>query len=180
MTNVWLRNNRRVFAAAMILPGVVGLMGVFLALGPLNTGPVMRAIGWIVVALSAVCLVALGWQLSRPRMAQCDGQLLVYVRWSGPVRVPLEVVEGFLLGQGPSRLQAKGRRELETSTVVIRLAERAEEWARVDVDPLLGNWCGHYVTIRGTFCEPINLDLVNRLNARLHEATQASRRQAVS
>jgi hypothetical protein len=180
MTDVWLRNNRRVFAFAMVLPGTVGLLSLFLAIGPLDAGPVSRALGWVVAALSVVCLGALSWQLSRPRLAARDGDLLVYMRWSGPVRVPLEIVEGFLLGQGPSRIAGKGRREMETATVVIRLAERAEQWARVDVDPLLGNWCGHYVTIRGTFCEPISVDLVNRLNARLHEATQASRRQAVS
>ncbi|HEY5311249.1 MAG TPA: hypothetical protein VIK18_01975 [Pirellulales bacterium] len=168
------------FTLAMILPSLAGLVGLTLAGGAAGPSAGWRIVGGVVVGLAAICLLALAWQLLRPRVARRDGHLLVYLRWSGPVRVPLELVEGFLLGQGPSRLAAKNRRELETTTVVIRLAERAPEWARVDVDPLLGNWCGHYITIRGTFCEPINLDLVNRLNARLHEATHANRGQAVS
>jgi hypothetical protein len=178
MMDVWLRNNSRVFAAAMILPAAAGLAGVVAAAGAFG-GSGWRAAGWVVIGLAAICLAALTWQLRRPRLALQNSQLLVFLRWSGPVRVPLEVVEGFLLGQGPSQLAPKGRRELETATIVIRLAERAEEWARVDTDPLLGYWCGHYVTLRGTFCEPISVDLVNQLNARLHEA-QTGRRQAVS
>jgi hypothetical protein len=180
MTDVWLRNNARVFTLAMILPSLVGLVGLILVSGGWGPSAGWRIAGGVIVGLAVVCLAALMWQAGRPRLACRDGHLLVYLRWSGPVRVPLEVVEGFLLGQGPSRLATKNRRELETTTVVIRLAERAEQWARVDVDPLLGNWCGHYVTIRGTFCEPINVELVNRLNARLHEATHANRGQAVS
>jgi len=180
MTEVWLRNNARVFTLAMILPSLTGLVGLILASGILGQSTGWRIAGGVVVSLAAICLLALVWQAARPRLSRKDGHMLVYLRWSGPVRVPLELVEGFLLGQGPSRLGAKNQRELETTTVVIRLAERAPEWARVDVDPLLGNWCGHYITIRGTFCEPINVELVNRLNARLHEATHAHRGQAVS
>jgi hypothetical protein len=97
------------------------------------------------------------------------GELLVFLRSDGPIRVPLSIVEGFLIGQGPSFLPGKRLEQLEASTVVIRLAERATEWAKVDVEPRLGYWCGHYITIRGAWCEPLSVDLVNRLNARLAE-----------
>jgi hypothetical protein len=83
--------------------------------------------------------------------------------------VPIEYVEGFLLGQGPTLLPVPATENIETTTVVIKLADRAEEYARVDVDRALGSWCSHYVTVRGMWCEPLNVDLVNRLNARLAE-----------
>jgi hypothetical protein len=95
--------------------------------------------------------------------------LLVFLRSGGPIRVPLEIVEGFLLGQAPGLLPGKRHLDAPTSSVVIRLAERAEEWAMIEVKPALGSWCGHYVTLRGTWCEPLSVDLVNRLNARLDE-----------
>lgn len=179
MTEVWLRNNNRVFMAAMIAPGIVEVVGLVLIAGAAGHSPGWRIAGGILVALASTCLVALFWQMTRPRLALRNRDLLVYLRWSGPLPVPLELVEGFLLGQGPSRLRRGHQREPETTNVIVRLAEKAPEWARVDVDPLLGNWCGHYITIRGTFCEPISVDLVNRLNARLHEATHASGRQEV-
>jgi hypothetical protein len=37
------------------------------------------------------------------------------------------------------------------------------------VKPSLGTWCGGYVTIRGTWCEPLQPDLIRRLNRRLKE-----------
>ncbi|HEX4131608.1 MAG TPA: hypothetical protein VHZ24_16335 [Pirellulales bacterium] len=86
--------------------------------------------------------------------------------------VPIEVVEGFLLGQGPSYLPGKEASRSETRTLVVRLAERATEWEHVAMPPRLGSWCGHYITIRGTWCEPLSVDLVNRLNMKLHEAKQ--------
>ncbi len=56
---------------------------------------------------------------------------------------------------------------------MIRLADRATDYAQRDVKPALGSWCNHYVTIRGTWCEPLSLALVTRLNTRL-AAAQAS------
>ncbi len=36
-------------------------------------------------------------------------------------------------------------------------------------------WCSGYITIRGTWCEPLNVPLVNRLNQRLADVTRARR-----
>jgi hypothetical protein len=33
----------------------------------------------------------------------------------------------------------------------------------------LGKWCGSYITIRGTWCERLSVELVQRLNVRLAE-----------
>jgi hypothetical protein len=57
--------------------------------------------------------------------------------------------------------------------LVIRIAESAADWQHVEVKPQLGSWCGGYVTVRGTWCEPLSISLVNRLNQRLAEVTAA-------
>ena len=56
-------------------------------------------------------------------------------------------------------------------TVVIRLAELPQDWADVPgIKPALGKWCGGYITIRGTWPEPLKcFHLVNGLNRRLAE-----------
>ena len=57
----------------------------------------------------------------------------------------------------------------ETVNLVARLAQRQTQWAQVEVKPALGNWAEGYITIRGTWCEPLNPELVRRLNRRLKE-----------
>jgi hypothetical protein len=46
------------------------------------------------------------------------------------------------------------------------------------VKPALGAWCDSYVTIRGTWCEPLNGELIRRLNRRLREVTEQTRAAA--
>jgi len=60
-----------------------------------------------------------------------------------------------------------------SKTVVMRLAESAHQWQYVDVNPKLGSWCDGYVTLRGTWCEPLSLEVVIRLNRRLADAHRA-------
>jgi hypothetical protein len=79
------------------------------------------------------------------------------------------LVEAFFVGQGPAELPGGMARSQETANLVARLAQRATEWAQRDVKPALGRWCEGYVTIRGTWCEPLNTELVRRLNRRLAE-----------
>jgi hypothetical protein len=66
------------------------------------------------------------------------------------------------------------RRNSETSALVLRVADKASDWHRQDVKPQLGKWCEGYITIRGTWCEPLSIALVNRLNARLAEIHAAT------
>jgi len=171
MTEIWLKTNRRALcfgAAFALLLGCAGAVlgtGLF---GRIENG-ILRLAGWLLVSLALLMLANLAWQSRRPRLAYEPGRLLVFLRSGGPIRVPLEIVEGFLLGQAPGLLPGKRLLDAPTSSVVIRLAERAEEWAMVEVKPALGSWCGHYVTLRGTWCEPLSVDLVHRLNARLAE-----------
>jgi hypothetical protein len=177
---VWLRTNVRALMAGMVPPSVVGIGGIVLVLGlPDRPSPFwLRVVGAALAAISLVAIVALAWEMRKPRLAYQDGELLVRLRAGPPVQVPIEIVEGFLLGQAPSLLPGKQHRRSETATLVIRLADRATEWHRVEVKPQLGKWCEGYVTIRGTWCEPLSLGLVKRLNERLAEVSRAAPRSS--
>jgi hypothetical protein len=173
---VWLRPNRRallIAALPMVLAVVAGawLGQAFGAAGiPTAVGGVVWIwLGRVVAVLAAIALAFLIWQAFRPRLACLDGNLLVYLRPGPPIRVPLDVVECFLLGQGAT---LDNRLPSRTVVLTIRLAEKRTEWAHVEVHRLLGAWCGGQITIRGTWSEPLSLAVVNQLNERLAAAQQ--------
>lgn len=170
MRETWLHSNTRPLRLAMVLAALFWLMGVGLFL----TGWA-ATVGLVVCGPSTLACAALLVALRRPRLAYEAGQLLLYLRPGPPIRVPIDVVEGFLLGQGPTRLPGKQAGRLETATLVIKLAESAEAWNRIEVRPALASWCNHYVTVRGTWTEPLSVALVNRLNVRLDEAKRRQR-----
>jgi hypothetical protein len=173
MATVWLKTNTRALALGMVLPALAMAAGLWLTIGAEHAA--LRFAGALLTAVGAGLLVMLAMQFRRPRLACEAGYLLVYLRPWTPIRVPLEIVEGFLLGQAPSMLSGRQHEQTETASVVIRLSERAQEWSHVDVKPALGKWCDGYITIRGTWCEPLSVDVVNRLNAQLGEANKTAR-----
>lgn len=171
MTQSWLKTNVRPFLLGSVPSLVLMLVGGVLVVnlfGDLG-GPAWRAIGWSLVVLGVLGAIPLLTQAVMPRISYGQGEVLFHLRFRGAVRVPLEFVEAFLLGQGPSWLPGKSLAEAEATTLVVRLAERAEAFERVSIHPLLGSWCDYYVTLRGAWCEPLDVGLVNRLNQRLHE-----------
>jgi hypothetical protein len=179
MTEVWLRPNRRILAVAALLPTLAFVAGTTLFIFARGDAGRfwLQVAGVLIAGVSLVGSAFLLWQARQPRLA-CDGrQLLVNLGTPRQIRVPLDVVEGFLLGQGPSFLPGRRFEQAEVANVVVRLAERAPEWERAEVNRQFGSWCGHYVTIRGTFCERLSVALVNRLNARLAEVKQSLLRE---
>jgi hypothetical protein len=174
MFEVWLRPNRRILAVGALLPTVALVAGAtlwILAAGAANRLG-LQIVGGLLAGIGLTGLAFMLWQVRQSRLA-CDGRhLLVNLGTARAIRVPLEVVEGFLLGQGPSFLPGQRNEQAEVVNVVVRLAERASEWERVDVNRQLGSWCKHYITIRGTWCERLNVAVVNRLNVRLSEVKQ--------
>jgi hypothetical protein len=136
--------------------------------------PALRITGWAVLGLALLLMPLLASQF-RPRLARDENELLVYLRPGGPIRVPLEIVECFLLGQAPTLLAGGRHEHTETASVVIRLSDAAPDWARRDVSPMLGKWCEGYITLRGTWCEPVDVAFVQKLNRLLDEARRQQR-----
>ena len=174
---VWLRPNRRILGVGLIFFTL--MLGVAVGLIAWSAHLAMTLAGLVLGALSlAMCGLILR-SLMRPRLAYEDGFLLVLLGSWQPHRVPIELVECFFRGQGPSLLPAArlaGEQDSpESSTIVVRLAESAEDWKNVDVRPSLGFWCDGYITIRGTWCEPINAERMQQLNHRLVETHRQQR-----
>lgn len=174
MTEVWLRANSKPFApfwGALLALAAGAAIGRTAIADRAGYGPVACTVLAVVAASAAVGL----WYVARkPRLAFDGDRLLLYVRFGPPVAVPVELVEAFLLGRGPTFLPGRDHDPTETSTLVVRLAERAEEFNKVDTAPMLAGWCGHYVTIRGIWTEPLGLDVVNRLNQRLYDVQRSA------
>jgi hypothetical protein len=166
-TEVWLRSNRRVLGMSMIPAAAMVGVGFLLQNGA--TAWWIRSAGWLLIVLGCVLLIGLIGQWRRPRVAYRDGEVLFHLRAGRPIAVPAQVVEAFFAGQGPSHLPAVAGKESETVNLVARLSQKAPEWAQMDVKDALARWCDGYVSIRGTWCEPLSGELIRRLNHRLRE-----------
>jgi hypothetical protein len=169
MTEVWLAPNRRVLALALAPVGILG--GASLAVLSRETPAVVRVVAVVLLVVALTLALGLTLQWLRPRIAYRDGEVLFYLRARRPLAVPVALVEAFFLGQGPAYLPG-GSEKTETVNLVARISQRAGQWAHQDVKPALGHWCDGYVTIRGTWSEPLNGQLIRRLNRRLREVSQ--------
>jgi hypothetical protein len=182
MPEVWLRTNRRALLLGLILPGLTALGGVFLFAAAWLQGWhwSVLVIAGTIIAGAAYLAASLLWLASQPRLAYEQDSLLVYLDQREPVKVPLEFVECFFLGQGASNLPKLDGVEPETSNVIVRLAERAKDWHHRDVKPSVAHWCEGYITLRGAWCEPISGEGLKQLNRRLAEAHRAQRASALA
>jgi hypothetical protein len=171
MTEVWLQSNRRVLGMALVPAALIGVLGLALLLS--TAGAALHGLGWALVGGGLLLVAGLLRQFTRPRIAYHDGHVLFNLRAGAPLAVPREVVEAFFLGQGPAHLPRLHGADAESMNLVARLSQKAPEWMNVAVKPALGHWCEGYVTIRGTWCEPLTADVIRRLNARLRELRTA-------
>ncbi len=168
---IWLRPNRRVLFAAAVPPLLLVILGTAVAFDVLVAAPfAARFVAGGAAVLGAVLMTVLACYASQPRLAYDGRHLLVYLRSGGPIAVPIEFVECFLLGSGIRELPGRSSKEVQISQLVVRLAERATEWAQMEIKPALGKWCGGYITIYGAWCEPLTIGLVHRLNAKIAAA----------
>lgn len=165
---VWLRPNQRALRWGLVLPGLLTLLGVVLLATAGNQATVQRAAGAVLAAMGIFLCAVLLRELRRPRLAYQDGALLVNLGPRAVHSVPVEVVEAFFAARGPSHLPGPYR-EVPSANLVVRLAESARDYAHREVKPALGSWSDSYVTLRGTWCEPIDCALIDRLNRRLAE-----------
>ena len=176
----WLKSNTRAIVFGMVLPGfVLGLMLGLVWITPAELFWV-RIVGGLIAVGAALVLILLLIQARRPRLAYRDGQLLAFLRTSRPLTVPIDLVEAFFLGRGPSMLPGEGNRDVQTMNLIVRLAERAKDYHEREVNSALGVWSEGYITIRGTWCEPLGTEVASRLNRRLHEVKQHRREQVAT
>jgi hypothetical protein len=175
MHETWLKPNQRALWFACLPPALLAALGLGLVGATWSAAQfVWQALG-VGLMLVAVALIGLlVRQLRRPRIAYRDGYVLFYLRSGRPFEVPARLVEAFFLGQGPARLPVRLGARDETVNLVARLAQRQTEWAHQSVKPALGRWCDGYVTIFGTWCEPLNAELIRRINRRLKEVKSST------
>jgi len=170
---VWLRPNCRILL--LVLVPAVALAGAGVAVISLVSSLMGQLVGWGLLGIAILAVLMAINHLRKPRIAYLDGKVLFYLRSRKPVAVPVEIVEAFFVGQGPADVPGNFNRNAESMNLVARLSQNRVEWAKVQVKPSLGSWCDGYVTIRGTWCEPITSELVRHLNRRLREVTQAAK-----
>jgi hypothetical protein len=166
---VWVRPNRRALGFGMVLPALATALGLWLVVA---SGQGWRIVGISICAFAGFVLWLLMREWFRPRVAYHSRHVEFYLGAGVPDAVPLKYVEAFFLGHGAAMLPAKLNATGDSVTLVVRLSRRAEEWSHIEVKPQLGRWCDGYVTIRGTWCEPLTVKLVERLNRRLSEVTR--------
>lgn len=182
MPETWILPNRRALAVGLVLPAAMLLAAVGCLIAGQWTGSWVWRSAAIVLGLLGLALLGTLWRLIRqPRVAFQDGEVLVYGGLVEPLRVPVDVVECFFVGQAGGMIPDTQGKEAEVRTVIIRLAEAATEWHHRDVKAAFAHWCEGYITIRGTWCEPITPELLKRLNGRLaaiHRERKAQQAEA--
>lgn len=180
MAAVWVRSNRRALVWGMILPAALALIGFALMAWWLAVSTRLPTL-WLLVAavligIGLLGLLALAREMVRPRLSYAGGRLRVHLGSGPPEEVPIEFVECFFLGQGSSMVRDHSGNEPEVATVIVRIAERAVDYRHRDVKAALGHWCEGYITLRGTWCEPIDNDQLLALNRRLVAAQREQKR----
>lgn len=168
---VWVRGNRRAYLAAAVLLLLFEAFCLTIALDCLTVPMLLtaRVLAAGCALLAIPVLVLLAWHFHLPRLGYEDGHLLVYGGSVRPTRVPIEIVEVVFRGQGVAGTNAK----LQTTNLVVRLAERAKSWQQRDMRGTFGTWKDGYISLSGVWCEPIDTELIHSLNRRLVEKKRA-------
>jgi hypothetical protein len=167
MREVWLKTNRRAILFGCLPPFALAVVGLWVALSA-SEHSAWRWIGAGGLLTGSLVTLLLLLQLRRPRIAFNMGNVLFYLRSGPPIAVSVDIVEAFFAGQGPAHLPAVSNQP-QTVNLVARLSRRHPEWTEQTVKPALGTWVDGYVTIRGSWCEPLNGETIRRLNRRLKE-----------
>lgn len=169
MQEIWVHTNRRALGIGALLPLLTAVIGGWIGVAANSTW--LSSAGWVLCGVSSLLVVSLAMQMRRPRVAFESDQVLFHLRSGPPIAVPVELVEAFFLGQGPATLPGTRQGDAIVN-LVARISQRDPRFAECEVKPALGAWCDHYVTMRGTWCEPLHGELIRRINHRLREVTE--------
>jgi hypothetical protein len=179
MRETWLHTNRRALWFGTSFPLLLTLLGAGLAWSAAAEQTWLKWLGLALVAIGACLVAVLLAYLRRPRIAYDDGQVLFHLQNGPPIAVPVELVEAFFIGQSPLMLRGAPQHDV-TVNLIARISQRDPNYAKRDVRPALGAWCDSYVTIRGTWCEPLDGEVVRRLNRRLREVSEERARSTAA
>ena len=170
MTEVWLRPNRRVLILAMLPLAILHVISIVIYRGDGQWMP--NWLGIIGIGITAGLLLGLIREVLKPRIAYQEGHVLFNLKSGSPIAVPLHVVEAFFQGESKAHLPGKNRHQAKSVNLIARLSQRETDWQRRDIKPALGQWKEGYITVHGTWCEPIDTDVIRRLNRRITELTR--------
>jgi hypothetical protein len=179
MFETWIKPNRRVLAVALAGPLLLVAAGVAALVWGVFVRPslMLSMVGGTMTGLGILGGSLLVGAMRQPILAFADEHLLVRTGEAAPARVPIDAVEVFFLGQGPALPSDDVDAAPTTKNVVVRLAESAVEWHQHAIRADLGRWCGGYIVLRGTWCEPLSVDRLNELNRRLAALRRERREQ---
>ena len=180
MRDVWLKPNQRALTASIVMPLAI------IVVAALMLTNVLGDVHWVIqgvtgglALVSVFAVVVLVKWFCHPRLAYEDGVLLVNLNAGPALKVPIDLVEVFFAGQSdshmPKTVQQTNSVTPESRTIVVRLAERATQYHSRTVMPRLGSWEHGYIVVRGTWCEPINREVIKRLNKQLVAAHRVVR-----
>jgi hypothetical protein len=180
MQQVWIRPNRRILILGMIIPGAVISIALFGAAKALSAGIMWLAgVSLGVVAVGFVLLALIARQLCLPRVAYEHGELRFNMTRGSSLHVPIEFVECFFFSASHGQIPGRAQRAATLRNLVIRLSEKAVEYHDRPVMPSLGRWEDGYIVIHGAWCEPLSLDLVQKLNHQLAVEQRACLQQGL-
>ncbi len=181
MRECWLKPNRRALLLGCLIPGLAASLGIGMMLISTSTnvwGIARRIAGGLLLVGAGAIVLGLLALMMIPRVAFDQDQVLVYLRGHRPYRLPLDVVECFFQGQGPTGITSRRGQDSKTTNVVVRIAERATQWHERPVKQSLGEWQNGYIIIRGTWSEPITEEKLRELNSKLAQAKRRLRSAA--
>jgi hypothetical protein len=181
---VWLGGNLRpvlaVVAVAVAVPAAAAAATVWAG------GAESLAWAWAGLAATLACAGGgLAACAALPRLSCRPGELVVRLSPWRAHRVPLGIVECVFHGSqpmtGPALRHVHGddpgdgaAADRRIGTLVIRLAERATDWAERPTFGPWGAWEDGHIIIDGRWCEPLTSDLARRISELLVEAKRAA------
>jgi hypothetical protein len=174
---VWLRGNvRPVVALAAVVAAATAALFVATTFAAAARPFRPAVVGVSLVAAGAVAMLAA--VAARPRLRCAGDSLLVRLSPNRVERLPLDVAECFFPGSSP--LTRGGEQTCEhhaafrVNTLVLRLAERADDYRRRTTFTPWGTWDDSYVIFDGRWCEPLSPELARQLGRRLVDAKRAA------
>ncbi len=127
--------------------------------------------GGAVMLLGALACLNVMLAMAKPRLSYDSGELVVNLD-RVVTRVPLEFVEGVFLGESEADERVVGDQPAKAKNLVVRLSQREHPWKKIKVKAALGAWEHGYITLFGVWCEPLSVDVANRINQQLADAKQ--------